>query len=491
MDLTTVLVAGAIFLIIYALFRKPDPRLPPFPTRPLPIVGNILSMKADYRLQFRDWHRQCGDIFSLYMAGTLVVVLNGYDLINEALVKKADIFSDRPPVFSDQASGLPEKGVIFSSGKLWKEQRTVSLSILRSFGMGKNLLAEKIQEEVSCFMKYLADLKGKPTDIMLMLNVSTSNIICSILMGKRFEYDDKKFRELMNKLAIMVGDQQFTGLIQFMQWLKNVPGDFFKAKKITSSVRSIIGTLSAIIQDTRRDIDDSNDVLNLIDAYLLERNKKVQAGLSTTMDDENLTKIMSDLFAAGTETTSTTMYWCILYMLHHPDVQEKVYREIVDKVGTDRTPTIQDKPHLIYLNAVIMETQRLASIGALSVTHLCSEEVNLRGHTVPKGTWIIPNLDSVLHDKATWGQDALSFRPERFISNGTLMNPEQFIPFSTGRRICLGKSVARMELFIFLSNMFQRFRFVPPNPSNIPSLEYKAGIVVSPKRYEVRLVERK
>ncbi|CAG5115331.1 unnamed protein product [Candidula unifasciata] len=492
MELTTWIVALLVFLVIYLWLQRPDPRLPPSPVRPLPVVGHLFSMARDTRPQFREWRKQCGDIYSLYMGQYLVVVLNGYDLIKEALVKKADAFSGRPQFFVDTATTLGGKGVIFSNGTLWKEQRSVSLSILRAFGMGKNILAEKIQEEVGCYMDALADLKGKPTDIRIITNISTSNIICSLLLGQRFDYDDTKFQDLIHKLGTLVEEQEMVSAINFLPWLEKLPGDFFKAKKISRSCIAIIDMLNSVLKEKKRNVNDSNDVCNLIDAYLIERNKKIQAGLSTTLDDQNLLKIMFDLFGAGTETTSTTIYWCLLYMLNYPEVQEKVSDEIKYKVGTDRVPTIQDKTQLNYLNAVIMETQRLASIVPLSLTHMCSEEVTLKDYTLPKGTWIIPNLDSVLHEKATWGEDAMSFRPERFIDNdGKLKNPEQFIPFSIGRRACLGESLAKMELFLFLSNMFQRFQFLPPNPYGVPPLAYKTSAVVIPQAYAVRVVDRK
>ncbi|BFZ06904.1 hypothetical protein BsWGS_09943 [Bradybaena similaris] len=492
MDITTILIAIAIFLVVYAWFRKPDPRLPPFPSRPLPFVGNLLSLEPDFRPQFQRFRKQCGNIFSLQMAGTLVVVLNGYDVIKEALVKKADSISDRPRFFGDVATGLPGKGVIFSSGTLWKEQRSVSLSILRAFGMGKNVLAEKIQEEVDAYVSYLTSLKGKAADIRTMTNISTSNVICSILIGRRFEYDDAYFQTMMHKLGVLATEQDFTALAQFISWIPYIPGDFFKTKKITASVQGIMDMLAKVLNEKKRKMDDSSEVCNLIDAYIVDRNKKIQAGISTTLDDKNLLKIMLDLFSAGTETTSTTIYWCILYLLNNPKVQEKLYHEIKDKIGTDRTPTIQDKAQLTYLHAVIMETQRLASIVPLSVAHLCSDDVTLQGCTLPKGTWVLPNLDSVLHDKATWGEDALSFRPERFIdSEGKLQIPEQLIPFSIGRRACLGESLAKMELFLFLSNMIQRFEFLPSDPDRIPPTDYKVAVVMTPKHYEVRVVERK
>ncbi|CAG5115333.1 unnamed protein product [Candidula unifasciata] len=492
MEVTTWILATVVILVIYLWLQRPDPRLPPSPVRPLPLVGHLFSMARDTRPQYAEWRKRVGDIYSLYMGNTLLVVLNGYDVIKEALVKKADVFSDRPPLFVDAATGLPEKGVIFASGKLWKEQRSVCLSILRAFGMGKNVLSERIQEEVDCYCDFLAGLKGKSTDIGVFTNISTSNVICSILLGRRFDYDDKTFQDLIHKMTQLISEQETVSIINFMPWLKIFPGDIFKAKTLRISNMAIIGMLSKVLDEKKRTVGESTDVYNLIDAYIVERNKKIQAGISTTLNDQNLLKIMNDLFGAGTETTSTTIRWCILYILNNPSVQDKVYDEIKENVGTDRTVTIQDKSHLTYLNAVIMETQRLASIIPMSVPHIVSEKVTLRGYTLPKGTWILPNLDSVLHDKAIWGEDAMSFRPERFIDNdGKLKNPEQFIPFSIGRRVCLGESMAKSELFLFLSNMFQRFQFLPSNPNCIPPPAHKNGIVITPQPYEVRIMERK
>ncbi|CAG5115325.1 unnamed protein product [Candidula unifasciata] len=492
MEFATVLVGAVIFLILFLWLRSASRNLPPCPLRPLPVVGHLFYMAKDARPQFEEFRKRCGDIYSLYMGGTLVVVLNGYDLIKEALVKKADVFSDRPHFYSDMAVGMKNKGIIFSNGAIWKEQRSVSLSILRAFGMGKNLLAEKTQEEVACYVDYLASLKGNPTDIQVITNISTCNIICSILIGRRFEYDDKALQKLMHQLGALVTDQKNMGLINFIFWLRYIPGDLFKAKSIARNRRAVFSELMKFIEEKKRHVVDSDDVCNLIDAYILERNKKIQAGTCTSLDDQHLTKIMYDLFVAGTETTSTTIYWCILYMLHYPEIQEKVYQEIKQKVGTNRAPTIQDKPQMTYLNAVICETQRLASIVPLSVTHVCSEDVSLRGYDLPKGAYIITNLDTALHDQASWGDDSTSFKPERFIdNNGDLQIPEQFIPFSTGRRVCLGEALAKMELFLFLSTMFQRFQFLPPTAQSVPELKYKPGIVASPQAYEVRLVERK
>lgn len=365
------------------------------------------------------------------------------------------------------------------------------MSILKAFGMGKNILAEKIQEEVSSYMDYLASLNGEPTYINYMTHISIANIISFISIGDRFEYDDKQLQKLMHNMNCLMTDQQNVGILNFIPWLTYLPGDVFLAKRVTSNTQKIMQLLMKFIQQKKRNIEDSSEVCNLIDAYILDKNKKIQAGLATKMDDDSLNRIMFDLFLAGTETTSSTINWCLLYMLHFPEVREKVYAEMKDKIGTDRTPTIHDKTKLTYLNAVIAETLRLTSIVPLSAPHLCSEEVVIRGYTLPKGTWILPNLDSVLHDTAIWGKDAMSFRPERFIDDeGKLQFPEQFIPFSIGKRACLGEAMAKMELFLFLSSMLQRFQFLASTPGILPDLKNQTGGVITARPYRVRIVER-
>jgi cytochrome P450 family 2 subfamily J len=486
------LIAAIVFLVVYLWLHRPDPSLPPFPKTPLPIVGNLFHLGENPRPQFKKWRKQYGDIFSLKMGGTLTVVLNGFDVIKEALVKKADVFSDRTPVFFDQASGLPAKGIGFSSGHNWKEQRSVALGILRKFGMGKNILAEKIQEEAKDYVNYLASLKGQPVDIRSITNISTSNVICSIIIGHRFDYNDEEFKRLIAHLNSTALDQGNVSLMNYISWLKYIPGDLFLTKKITRNVQAVFGMLTKFIAEKKREADDSVEANNLIEAYLAEKNKRVNSGIPTYLDDDNLTKIIMDLFGAGTETSSTTVYWFVLYMLNYPDMQEKVYKELKEVVGTERVPNMQDKCQMPYLNATILETQRLSSIVPLSLMHMCSEDVTLRGYSIPKGTFIVPNLDSVLHDKAIWGEDVMTFKPERFLDdNGKVQDREELISFGIGRRVCLGEAMARMELFLLITNLVQRFKFLPKDKTPPSMKDYEFGLTCSPLRYEVRLVERK
>ena len=92
---------------------------------------------------------------------------------------------------------------------MWKEQRKTSLEILREFGMGKNLLVDKVQKEVAYYIRAIEDLQGAPADLSKLTGVSVSNNICSIIFGQRFEYDDPGFnsylRAMDQNLKILAG----------------------------------------------------------------------------------------------------------------------------------------------------------------------------------------------------------------------------------------------------------------------------------------------
>ena len=147
----------------------------------------------------------------------------------------------------------------------------------------------------------------------------------------------------------------------------------------------------------------------------------------------NLQKCLLDLYFAGTETTSTALRWALLFFLHHPEVQDKCYKEICDVIGPDRPPSTRDKQEMTYLEATTLEVLRKGDIAPMSISHGLSRDVTFHGYTIPKDAIIIPYLYSVHQDPEVWG-DPENFRPERFIGpDGQVTRPEEFIPFSIGK----------------------------------------------------------
>ncbi|OXB51685.1 hypothetical protein ASZ78_001199 [Callipepla squamata] len=204
----------------------------------------------------------------------------------------------------------------------------------------------------------------------------------------------------------------------------------------------------------------------------------------------NLSLVTSDLLAAGSQTTSTTLRWALLFMILHPEIQSKVHKEIDKVIGRNRAPTMADQANMPYTNAVIHEIQRCADIIPTAVPHRTYRDTELQGFFIPKGTTIITNLTSVLKDETVWKKPN-EFYPEHFLNeDGQFVRPEAFLPFSAGRRACLGEQLARMELFIFFTTLMQKFTFVIPEDQPRPRQDSRFALTNSPYPYQLRAVPR-
>ncbi|XP_067850005.1 vitamin D 25-hydroxylase isoform X2 [Heptranchias perlo] len=204
---------------------------------------------------------------------------------------------------------------------------------------------------------------------------------------------------------------------------------------------------------------------------------------------ENLIFTVGELIIAGTETTTNALRWAIMYMALYPNIQEKVHHEIDTIVGKNQIPSLENKPHMPYTEAVLQEVLRFCNIAPLGIFHATAKNTIVRGYSIPKGTTVITNLYSVHFDEKYWSTPDI-FCPERFLdNNGRFVKKEAFVPFSLGRRHCLGEQLARMELFLFFTMLLQRFHLHFP-PGTIPNLKPKLGMTLQPHPYLISVERR-
>ncbi|KAI8492041.1 cytochrome P450 2 sub U member 1 [Branchiostoma belcheri] len=163
----------------------------------------------------------------------------------------------------------------------------------------------------------------------------------------------------------------------------------------------------------------------------------------------------------------------------------------LDAVVGESLPALSHRSQLPYVNACLLEVMRIRTVVPLSVPHAPSETVKVRGYDIPKGTQIIPNLYSLHMDPAYW-PDPDRFDPGRFLdAEGNVINkPESFMPFSGGRRACLGEQLARMELFLFFSTLLQSFTFRTPEGAPPPTTDGVFGISLTPHPFKLCAIPR-
>uniref|UniRef100_A0A8C8RJ50 Uncharacterized protein n=1 Tax=Pelusios castaneus TaxID=367368 RepID=A0A8C8RJ50_9SAUR len=331
---------------------------------------------------------------------------------------------------------------------------------LRNLGLGKKGLEHRIQEEAGHLVEHFRREKGRSLDPSFPIVHSVSNVIASVVFGHRFSIEDKNFQQLIKNNYCMIenGNHICEMLYDMLPWLMNhLPGPHQKSFYCQEFLRSFARKEIRNHQENGSP-DESQD---FIDFYLAQIDKSKDDPTST-FDEENLVQTIFDLFLAGTETTATALRWTVLDMVVHPDIQEKVQKELDAVLGPSQLICYVDRKKLPYTNAVIHEILRYSTTVAVGVPRQCIKDTTLQGFPIEKGTLIIPNLNSVLVDPEQW-ETPRKFNPNHFLDkDGNFMNKEAFIPFSAGHRVCLGEQLARTELFIFISNLLRAFTFRLP-----------------------------
>ncbi|ESO86128.1 hypothetical protein LOTGIDRAFT_69309, partial [Lottia gigantea] len=91
------------------------------------------------------------------------------------------------------------EGIFGSSGKVWKEQRKFAVETLREFGFGRTMMEDKIYEEIAALVEAIRQKNGVGFDMCRLIHVSVFNVICSIVFGERFDYNNKALQLYLNK----------------------------------------------------------------------------------------------------------------------------------------------------------------------------------------------------------------------------------------------------------------------------------------------------
>ncbi|XP_066211222.1 cytochrome P450 2C21-like [Saccopteryx leptura] len=460
MDLFIVLAICLSCLILLFLWNRSyaKGKLPPGPT-PLPIIGNILQINtSDINRSFNKLAEVYGPVYTVYLGTKPTVVLHGYAAVKEALIDRGEEFAARGsvPVIDKIVRGL---GVVFSSGEVWKQTRRFSLTVLRNMGMGKKTIEDRIQEEALCLVEELKKTNEAPCDPSFLLGSAPCNVICSIIFQNRFEYNDEQFLTLINyfnenfRIVSSAWIQLYNAFPHLIHYLPGCHNELFE---------NIVKQKEFIMEKVKEHQEslDLNNPRDFIDYFLIQMEKEKQ-NQQSVFTIENLIHTVWDIFSAGTETTSSTLKYGLLLLLKHPEVTAKVQEEIDRVVGRNRSPCMQDRSRMPYTDAVVHEIQRYSDLVPNNLPHEVTRDINFRGYLIPKGTSIFTSLTSILHDNKEFPNPD-QFDPGHFLDErGNFKRSDYFMPFSAGKRVCVGEGLARMELFLILTHILQHFTLKP------------------------------
>ncbi|KAJ8256708.1 hypothetical protein COCON_G00188600 [Conger conger] len=486
MEILSILVLVGLMVVLLAYLNRRGKRgicLPPGPT-PLPVLGNLLQLnKKEPFKTFMKLSETYGPVLTVYLGPQRAVVLVGFKTVKEALIDQADDFTGRAPVpFLNRA--VRGHGLAISNGERWRQLRRFTLSTLRDFGMGRKRMEEWIREESKHLIHSLSCTNSEPCDPTFFFSRAVSNVICALVFGCRFDYEDNKFLHLLKTITatLRFASKPWGQLYNLFPWLLEIlPGEQHHVFTGIDELRTFVKERIQKHQETLSP-DCPRDY---IDCYLIKRDKEKDSP-TNEFTDKNLVGTVLNLFLAGTETTSTTLRYAIMILIKHPQIQERVQLEIDTVIGRERLPMMEDRKSLPFTDAVIHEVQRVLDIVPLNIPHYATGDISFKGYTIPKGTVILPMLHSVLRDDKQW-ETPWSFNPGHFLDqNDNFKKSPAFMVFSAGKRSCVGESLARMELFLFLVALLQRFTFTcPGGPDSLDPTPEVSGFASLPRTYEL------
>ena len=176
-----------------------------------------------------------------------------------------------------------------------------------------------------------------------------------------------------------------------------------------------------------------------------------------SMPDEGIQEEVDTFMFEGHDTTTTALYFTTYAIGRHPDVQEKLHKEIDEIFGnSNRQVTNDDLNALKYLDCVIKESLRLYPPVPF-ISREITEDTKIGVHFIPKDS-IADVLIYVLNrDEKEFPEPSL-FKPERFLPENSLgRHAYSNVPFSAGRRNCIGQKFAMMEMKVMLANILRNF----------------------------------
>ena len=491
------LVTGAVAAVglVYGIHRYALDwlfyRLPPGPF-PRPFIGNFGIFPTDGKT--KTWHilqqlakkyqeENSASVFRIYFGQQRCFILNDAKLINEILVGQSKIFNWRIDNFIPGYENVPP-GIVSGNYEHWQRFRRFGMRAMRDFGMGKEAMVVNIHNEVGHFIAELNRTAKQPLEPKTLLSNTVSNVICSLVFGKRFDFDDLEFRKLTAKIQEIIQRPPTESAVFFMAPVIKYFKTFTDAVEMTKMQR-ITTEMVAKMVDHHRVGFDPRDIRDFPDLFIQAENS------DDPIDMKTFGVVMTDMFMAGTETTSTALSWVLLYLSLWPEVKTKCQRLIDEVIESDRLPDLKDRAKLPYLDAVMYETLRLSSMVPGGVFHSNLDvPTKIQNYDCPPYTMIMYNAYLLQNDPDYWG-DPDVFRPERWIDeNGNLMSHAgHFLAFGIGPRICLGEALAKVEFFIFITSILHRFDFELNGPVDLRD-STQGSVIHSPPNYEIVFTPR-
>lgn len=484
----------AIFAVVisWLWLKSRKSGMPPGPLC-LPVIGNLhnVTVNENFCNRVSKLHKQYGPIVSLsvFGMGQWDVLVEGLELVKEVLHDNRFMARIETPLL--QTLGLT-KGIFYAGNENVKAKRKLTYKILRALGVGKTVFASGIEEETEALMQHLERHKGRDFYLQGAFSYSANNVIMKLLFNKSFGFQDAENQDKNHQLIL-----KFISLMNQTHIIFVLPAFlskmFPRRHHLIKVRRQFVDFVADRYMERKPSCDSAGGghrEAECVSDYIWD--EFIKSGDTTPFHEQEIPHVLGDLFLAGNETTSSTLSWAALNLLHHPDVQEKVFQELKNEFPErDQIIPMTAAMKCHYLMATLHESQRYTPNLFTTPDHTANVDIdNFHGYKIPRGTRIFPQLHMLYRDPKAW-KHPNHFTPENFLdAEGKFQKNQHLMYFSLGNRVCPGENIAKMEMYLYFANLVRRFKILPPSSGHVPERIPVVGFIAACPFYEVRLEKR-
>nr|WJJ53771.1 cytochrome P450 monooxygenase 10 [Garcinia xanthochymus] len=453
------LVICSILLVLIKSKRsksKKHKNLPPGPPK-LPILGNLHQLKSPLHVALLELSKQYGDLMYLKLGFVPTIVLSSSDIVREVFKTHDLAFSGRPNLHVASRMGYDNSNIVFCTyGEHWREVKKIAVLELLSTKRVQSYY--KIREdEVAKLIDSISRCSG-PFDLSKFLHGLANNMVCRVAFGKQFQggRDGKKsLQDMLHETQDLIASICLSDFFPSLGWVNRVNGFEARLDKNWEEFDELFDKVIEDHDDPKRAKPEHEDLVDV----LLRLKKE-----SKHVTNKVIKAIISDMFIAGTDTSSATLVWAMTELIRNPKAMQRTQEEVRRVAKGKEKVEESDLPQLIFLRAVVKETLRVHLPSPLLIPRETMEDCKIRGYDIPAKTRVFINATAISMDPKIW-EDPYEFRPERFLDNSIDFRGQHFelIPFGVGRRMCPGMNFALPVLELTLANLLYRFNWeLPP-----------------------------
>ncbi|XP_060925814.1 1,25-dihydroxyvitamin D(3) 24-hydroxylase, mitochondrial [Limanda limanda] len=450
-----------------------------------PLVGSLVELlrKGGLTRQHEalvDYHKKFGKMFRMKL-GSFESVHIGAPCLLEALYRKEGNYPQRLEIKPWKAyRDLRNEayGLLILEGKDWQRVRSVfQQKLMKPTEVVK--LDRKINQVLEDFVSRIGQINvnGKIEDLYFELNKWSFETICLVLYDKRFGL----LQEEVNEEAM-----------NFITAVKTMMSTFGMMMVTPVEIHKCLNTKTW--QDHTAAWDRIFSTAKVYIDKKLKRNSEERADddlIGDILQNSNLSKkelyaAITELQIGGVETTANGMLWAIFNLSRNPGAQRRLREEIKEAVPADQNPSGEHIKSMPYLKACLKESMRLSPSVPFTSRTLDKDTV-LGDYAIPKGTVLMINSHA-LGSNEEYFEDGKKFKPERWLRETSTINPFAHVPFGIGKRMCIGRRLAELQLQLAMCWLVRDYDIVATD--NEPLDVIHSGLLVPSRELPVAFIKR-